>query len=213
MGATLNWREPFEGENRAFAVTVSFGGLRNRGTGYMAYSERVGPSVLIVPDGHGLSPALEGVADQLNRGGFTVLCPDLPGGDEARARTYLDAAARHLAENWHPRLGVIGYSGGGGPAAWVAREVGASALVLYYGFDPAGLTDLEIPVLGHFGAADEEVPVEGATAVFGDLDESELFIYEGARHGFANPDVAGFDEASALLAMERTQKFLHYHLS
>jgi carboxymethylenebutenolidase len=213
MGATLSWREPFEGDNRTFGATVSFGGLRNRGTGYMAYSDRVGPGVLIVPDAHGLSRAFRDLADDLNRSGFTVLCPDLHGADEVRARTCLEAAGHHLADNWHPRLGVIGYSIGGELAGWVAREVGASALVLYYGFGSESLTNLQIPVQGHFGAADEEVPASEAAAIIGDLDEGELFLYEGARHGFANPDDAGYEEASALLAMERTQRFLRYHLS
>lgn len=210
MGATLTWREPPDRHNRAYGSPVTFGGLRDRGTGYMAYSDRVGPGVIIVHDGFGIGPGLVALADDYNRNGFTVLCPDVHGTAEATAHSQLVAAAHHLTDNWHPRLGIIGFSVGAELAAAVAEEVETSALVLYYGL---GSTGLRLPVQGHFGADDEEVPVAAATAAFDGLVDGEMHVYEDAGHGFANPEVAAYDEASAELAMKRTRDFLHYHLS
>jgi carboxymethylenebutenolidase len=210
MGVTLTWREPPERNNRSYGSRVTFGGVRDRGTGYMEYSDRVGPGVIVVHDAFGIGPGVVTVADDLNRNGFTVLCPDLHGSPEARARTQLEAAAHHLTDNWHPRLGIIGFSVGAGLAAGLAGEVESSALVLYYGLGPTGL---QIPVQGHFGAGDEEVPVAAATAAFEGLVDSEMHVYEDVGHGFANPETAAYDEASAGLAMLRTRDFLQYNLS
>jgi carboxymethylenebutenolidase len=210
MGATLTWREPPERPNRAYGSRVTFGGSRDRGTGYMAYSDRVGPGVIVVHDAFGIGPGLVALADDHNRNGFTVLCPDLHGAVETAARSQLLAAARHLTDNWHPRLGIVGFSVGAELGAALAEEVDASALVLYYGLGPTGL---QIPVQGHFGAGDEEVPVKAAIAAFDDLAEGEMHVYEDAGHGFANPETPAYDEAAAELAMARTRDFLHYNLS
>jgi dienelactone hydrolase len=131
VGATLAWRDPSDRDNRAFGSSVTFGGRSDRGTGYMAFSDRVGPGVLLVPDGSGLTGSLVALADEFREAGFTVLCPDLHGTDERTARARLRAGAAHLTDNWHPRLGLVGFSIGADLAAGVAEELEPSALVLF----------------------------------------------------------------------------------
>lgn len=128
MGVTLQWRSEHTKPERRFGNTVDFGGGSARGSGYMSYSERVGPGVVVVHDAFGLHPDVIAFCDDLNLEGFTVLAPDLYTGrvaaseDEAealaaaldgtRAARLICEAAGHLTANWHPRVGIVGLGSG-----------------------------------------------------------------------------------------------------
>jgi carboxymethylenebutenolidase len=200
----------------------------------MAYSDRVGPGVVVVHDFFGLQQSFRSYADALNDEGFTVLVPDLYDGvvadstDTARAfaksldidRTHdrLRAAFEYLESNWHPLVGVVGFSLGGSLAVALAEESAAEAAVLYYGFgdfDPDRWTS---PCLGHFAEQDEWVPpaqVEDAFSRLAPVDpELEVYLYPGVGHWFANSDVpSAYNPSVAQLAFQRTADFLHHHLS
>lgn len=105
MGASLQWRGENEREPARYGRIVAFGNLRDKATGYMSYSDRVGPGIVVV----GGSPAL---CDFLTQEGFTALAPEL-GHDEAKNERVLDAAIDHLVDNWHPRVGVVGIGAAG----------------------------------------------------------------------------------------------------
>lgn len=209
---------------------ISFGGLSDKGTGYMAYSERVGPSVLVLHDAYGLLPSVRSLTDRFVAEGFTALAVDLYGGrtadnastaaalaaelDIAGTMKRLSAAAEHLSSNWHPRLGLVGFSTGASLATMLAREVDVDATVVYYG-GGAGLERswAARPLLGHFVRDDDFEPASSAHRVIGLLDDAEAFTY-GAPHGFANSDLTGrYEQAAAELAFERTLEELHYQLS
>jgi carboxymethylenebutenolidase len=221
---------PPEGPSWSAGELVSFGGLSDTGTGYMAYSERVGPSVLVLHDSYGLLPGVRALTDRFVTEGFTALAVDLYGGrtagDAASAKALADglwtaetmkrlvAAAEHLSSNWHPRLGLVGFSTGASLATKLARAVDVDATVVYYG----GGADLERswahrPLLGHFARGDGFEPASSALSAIGMLEDAEAFVYDAA-HGFANSDlVDSFDPAAAELALERTLEELHYQLS
>jgi hypothetical protein len=110
MGATVQWRSEPEREPERFGKTVTFGNLRDKGSGYMAFSERVGPSVLVVSTEPG--PDEHAFADWLMGEGFTVLVPQLTGLTSEAAMRIATAGAEHLLDNWHPRLGLIGIGHG-----------------------------------------------------------------------------------------------------
>ena len=213
MGATLAWRDPPDRDNRAFGTSITFGGLSDRGTGYMAFSDRVGPGVLLVHDEFGLGGSLVALADEFRAAGFTVLCPDLHGTDERVARARLRAGAAHLTDNWHPRLGLVGFSIGGDLAAGLAAEIEPNAVVLFYSSAalPGGLP--EIPVQAHVGARGLATEAGAVAASFDRLADGEVYLYEEAGHGFANPEGDAFAEEPARTAIERTLAFLRYHLS
>lgn len=103
------------------------------------------------------------------------------------------------------RLVPLGFCLGGRFAHYVgAIDVACAGLVNFYGrlrfarqpakpFLPADVTGLiEIPYLGHFAEHDDLIPI-------GDVDElratlarravpNEIHVYEGARHGFVDPE-------------------------
>lgn len=148
MGVTLQWRnEPTDRSERRYGSIVEFGGGAARGTGYMSYSDRVGPGVVVVHDAFGLHDGVVSFCDQLNLEGFTVLAPDLYDGrvaesaeeagdlarelDDARARRRIGEAAAHLTANWHPRVGIVGLGSGAQLAASAADGARLDALVAW----------------------------------------------------------------------------------
>jgi dienelactone hydrolase len=145
---TLYWREPPRRDPRDFETFVEFGRGRRSGRGFMAYSERAGPGVLVLhPAPSWPDPVLD-FARAVHGDGFTVLVPDagVDGGDGELER--VAAAADYLADNWHPRLGIVGF---GAAAVMACRLAGArecDALVLYGGSDA---NRFEGPLLSHKG--------------------------------------------------------------
>ena len=221
---------PPEGPSWSAGKDITFGGLSDRGTGYMAYSERVGPSVLLLHDAYGLLPSVRSLTDRFVAAGFTALAVDLYEGrtaesadaagalaaglDIADTMKRLSAAAEHLSGNWHPRLGVVGFSTGASLATMLARAVEVDSTVVYYG-GGAGLErswDAR-PLLGHFAGRDDFEPASSALKAIDSLAEAEAFSYD-AVHGFANEDLSDrYQRSAAELALERTLEELHYQLS
>ena len=105
MGVTVQWRGENEREPTAYGKTIAFGNLRDKGTGYMSYSDRVGPGIVV------LGGSKE-ICDRLTDEGFTALAPVLTE-DEAKNDRLIDAAIDHLLDNWHPRVGIIGVGNAG----------------------------------------------------------------------------------------------------
>lgn len=233
MGVTLTWRDdPGDRDNRSYSVVVEFGGLADRITGYMVNSDRVGPGVVLVPDANGPVEWLHDLAVAIHREGFTVLVPNLyegaepspePGpGEEAtigrdKLVRRLQAAVAHLADNWHPRVGIVGFSDGAGLAAEVARGRPVDAAVLYCGLDGVDGIPAAVPILGHYGALDDADLLADATRFFERRRAAgavvEMHVYDTAGPCFADPSGGRYDEPSALEAFATTVEFLQYHLS
>ena len=82
-------------------------------------------------------------------------------------------------------------------------------------FLPIELTGLiEVPYLGHFAQFDELIPladVEELRAALAERGvEHAIHVYEGARHGFVDPErPTEHDPGAAALAWSRTLAFLH----
>jgi carboxymethylenebutenolidase len=235
MGKSIQSRRPPQGlQNRSFRAMVPFGRRRTAGQGYMAYSDRVGPGVILLHEFFGLQPSFKAYADLLNEQGFTVLAPDLYDGsladsvesalakarslDVDRALGQIKAAAEHLTDNWHPRLGVVGFSLGAGFAVQLAQDLPLEATVLYYGLGDIDPERWRSPCLGHFAAHDEWESTAEAELAFSALQErgieAEMHLYPEVGHWFANADVlSAYDQSAAELAFQRTADFFHYHLS
>ena len=232
MGKHVQWRSPNPRSPKSYGETVRYGGRSDGGDAYLAHSDRVGPGVLVLHEGYGLQPAWIGLADRLTADGFTVLVPDLFDGrvadavDEARAlggkldrhRTArrLAAAVEFLRDNWHPRVGILGFSMGAMLGFELAARGFGDALVAYYGMPDEALSRVECPVLVHLAEADELMPNGDAEAAFDAMGRSgtdiETIRYAGA-HSFANSSVAAFDQTAAEEAFATTCAFFHHHLA
>lgn len=234
MGGSLQWREPVASQPQHFCKTITFGTRGTGGNGLLCYSQASGPGVLVLHEFFGLQDSFKEYAARLSRSGFTVLAPDLYDGamaatvdeaivlrdalDPARTAGRIEAAADFLVDNWHPRLGVIGFSLGASYADALARARPVEAIVFYYGWgetDPQGFNG---PLLAHLASNDEWVPLDEsqeAIEVFRDGGvEVDAHFYSGAGHWFANPEVqSAFRRDDAEVAFERTIDFLRYHLA
>ena len=103
---------------------------------------------------------------------------------------------------------VVGYCYGGSLAYIAACRLGdLAAASSYYGSmvpQHAGDTPL-CPVLCHFGAQDQHIPLEGVQAFAAKRSDVPVHIYE-AGHGFNNDGAPGHNLAAAKLARARTLK-------
>ncbi len=128
---------------------------------------------------------------------------------------------RELAETpgCSGKVGTVGFCLGG-KLVYLAMSRGlADAGVAYYAVqvdqfleEAEGLTR---PLMMHFAELDEHVPPDSYQAVntrLSPLPNVNIFMYEGADHGFNRFGYPPYHKPSADLALERTLGFLHTNL-
>jgi carboxymethylenebutenolidase len=122
-----------------------------------------------------------------------------------------------------PGVGSLGFCLGGGLSLWAASACPQiAAAVTYYYVMPHGKPDfsrIKGPVLGHFGTADEFIPLDAAKSLESELRETGVDVtfhyYDGAGHAFFNDTnrLGTYDENAARLSWERTVSFLRSALA
>lgn len=225
--------EPNPNEPRRYSRVTEIGGARDRCSAYLAHSDRIGPGVVVLHEFFGLTEAFRTYCDALNEEGFTALAPDLYDGriastvaeaealrdemDPDRTMQRLKAAVDHLTANWHPRVGVIGFSLGAWWASKLAQETDVDATVLYYGTPDPGAADRSGPLLVHLAEDDEWESLGEARSLLVELEDAgvdvEVGVYPGTTHWFANRDTEAFDADASAAAWQASIEFLRYHLA
>jgi carboxymethylenebutenolidase len=189
-----------------------------------------GPGILVLHAWWGLKPFFKQFCDRLAKEGFTVLAPDLYQGriaktiDEAKEllekrdlelmTDTVNAAKDHLGELVKGKIGMIGFSMGGGWALEIAsttpEQIGA--MVIYYGNGEADYGKITAKVMGHFSDNDEWEPNEYVDMTFAALEKAGVnttrHVYPGVAHWFVEEDRPEYDPAAAKLAWDRTVEFL-----
>lgn len=198
------------------------------------------PGLLVVHEWWGLNDNIKALTRQLAGEGYVVLAVDLYDGavatDPSAAQALMrdlfaepDAARDNLRQAYDyldryalaPRIGAIGWCLGGGFALQTAlmlpREL--DALVMYYGqvvTESDRLATLEMPILGHFAALDQSIPVRDVQTFRTTLNRlgknAEIIIYSDVDHAFANPSGGNYHPAKAAEAWAATKTFLATHL-
>ncbi|MBA3421067.1 MAG: dienelactone hydrolase family protein [Thermoleophilaceae bacterium] len=120
-------------------------------------------------------------------------------------------------------VGSLGFCLGGGLAVWAdTANQRVDAVVNYYYVMPHGKPDFSrivAPVLGHFGTADEFVPVDDARALEQEMESAgvkvEFEFYEGAGHAFFNDTdrLGTYDPQAAERSWDLTVEFLRSNLA
>ncbi len=164
-----------------------------------------------------VAPAL---FDRTERGvelGYTA--PDVARGRDLRAKVPdagvmhdIEAAAAALPGKM---LGVVGYCWGGTVAWWGAtRSTSFRAAVGWYGGGIAGTRteSPHCPVQLHFGEKDSGIPLNDVDAIRAAQPDVEVFVYDGAQHGFGCDERGSYSAPDAALAQERTLAFFAKHL-
>jgi carboxymethylenebutenolidase len=210
--------------------------------GYLAEPAGNGPGVIVLQEWWGLDEHIRSLCDRLAAEGFYALAPDLYRGETtaepseaqqkmmamsmAQVEQDMCGAADYLASQpgvEGPGVGAVGFCLGGGLAIWAAATCpNIAASVTYYYVMPHGkpdFTKIKGPVLGHFGTADEFIPLEDAKKLESELEdagvETTFHYYDGAGHAFFNDTnrLGTYDKAHAETSWGRTVSFLRAALA
>ncbi len=211
--------------------------------GYLAVpAAEHGPATIVLQEWWGVDEHIRSLCDRLAAEGFYALAPDLYRGEtttqpsEAQQKMMalsmsevekdMCGAADYLASQpgfEGPGVGAVGFCLGGGLAIWAAATCpNIAAAVTYYYVMPHGKPDfsgISGPVLGHFGTADEFIPLEDANKLESELKgagvDTTFHYYEGGGHAFFNDTnrLGTYDRGLAETSWERTVSFLRSALA
>jgi len=116
-------------------------------------------------------------------------------------------------------MGIVGFCMGGRMALLFAtrsREIDAVVAFHPAPTEKSELSRLTVPVVVHHGTDDHSVAAESSQKLLGNLRAQktpvDLFLYEGADHGFLAYTRKFYRPEDAKLAWKRTTDFLQRHL-
>ncbi len=128
----------------------------------------------------------------------------------------LDLTAAVKAASVGGKVGTVGYCWGGTLSYLCGTRVpGVSASVVYYGGQIIPFNDekLAAPAMMHFGETDAGIPLSDVEVIRKAHPEAEVFVYDGAGHGFNCDHRGSYNEASRNTARERTDAFFAKNLA
>ena len=196
------------------------------------------PAVLVIHENRGLNPYVEDVARRFAVEGYVAYAPDgltsvggFPGNDEEGAVKFRQVNGPKMFEDFvasakwlkarpesSGKLAAIGFCFGGGIVNQLAVRLGAdlAAGAPFYG-GPVNADDvprIQAAMMLHYAdptkdtGIGQRIPAYEA-ALKANNKKYQLFIYEGAQHGFHNDTTPRYDEAAAKLAWQRTLEFFN----
>src|SRR5882672_9143828 len=197
------------------------------------------PAVIVIHENRGLNPYVEDVARRFAVANFIAYAPDgltsvggFPGNDEQGAVKFREVNGPKMFEDFvaaatwlksHPqssgKLGAIGFCFGGGIVNQLAVRLGSdlSAGAPFYGRQPSAedTAKIKAPLALHYAGNDQGVDA-GIPAFEAALKANNrtynVYMYEGAQHGFHNDTTPRYDEAAAKLAWQRTLDLFNRNL-
>jgi len=117
------------------------------------------------------------------------------------------------------KVGSVGYCMGGNLSFRLAAKNAVDAACAYYGGGLEAVIELakglKTPLLMHFAEKDEHIPkstVEKVQETLAAKRDATVYIYPGADHGFNCDQRGSYDRTSAMVALARTNLFLHKRL-
>jgi carboxymethylenebutenolidase len=199
------------------------------------------PAVLVIHENRGLNPYIEDVARRFAVANFIAYAPDgltsvggYPGNDEQGATKFREVNGPKMMEDFvaaagwlksHPlssgKLGAIGFCFGGGIVNQLAVRLGSdlSAGAPFYGAPPSAedAAKIKAAMMLHYADPTKDTGIGARipgyeAALKANNKNYQLFVYEGANHGFHNDTTPRYDEAAAKLAWNRTLEFFNKNL-
>jgi carboxymethylenebutenolidase len=195
-------------------------------------------AVVVIMEIFGVNQHIREVADGYARDGYLAIAPAIydriePGlecgytpEDIAKAREWraacdmdkvildVEAAADEAAKAG--RVGIVGYCWGGSIVFVSCCRLGGkiAAGSGYYGGQITPHLDEEVraPLMLHFGEKDGGIPLDDVEKIRAAKPEVEVFVYDGAGHGFNCDHRADFDAGSAATAKQRTLAHFAKHV-
>lgn len=211
---------------------VTFGGSKSE----VFEGPKAAPAVIVVHEWWGLNDDIRRLCERFRAEGFTALAVDLYAGKSTKdqseaaslanemktteAMATIGEAAKWLAANGAPKIGITGFCLGGGMALAAACTVdGLAAAVPFYGIPKADFIRFgktTPPICGHYSKTDAWASLERANAIAEQAKQAgatfELHAYDGPHAFMRESDPKAYHEASAKAAWARTVEFLHAKL-
>ncbi len=204
---------------------------------YVAGPADATKGVVVVQEIFGVNHHIRDMADRYAAAGYAVVAPavydrvepgfevgytadDIAKGRDVRMKLRdgqlmldIEAAADHLAGK---KIGIVGYCFGGTVAWWGAtRTTKFAASSCWYGGGIPGTKDERpnCPTQMHFGEKDASIPMTDVDAVRAAQPKVEVYVYEGAQHGFGCDERGSYSKPDYDLAQSRTLDFFAKHLA
>jgi carboxymethylenebutenolidase len=188
-------------------------------------------AVVVLQEIFGVNAHIRAVTDSYAAEGYTAIAPSLFDrvrrgiqlgyGPEDKNRgvgtvqqlkidqTFKDVAAAMAVVKSSGRVGTVGFCWGGRLAYLAACDLPVACAVVYYGKLMDQLDKKpKRPVIYHFGALDQSIPLSDTEKIAAAYPDSPLYLYEGADHGFNCEQRSAYNPTAASLARQRTLEFL-----
>lgn len=190
-------------------------------------------AVVVIQEIFGVNFHIRSICDRLAGLGYTAIAPalfdrterDFQSGyspeEVERARGFIadpdwdafmrDTEAARAAVAGSGRTGIVGFCLGGTVAFLGATRLeGFAAASCFYGGRIAAFADEKprCPTQLHYGAEDHGIPMSNVDSVREKRPDCEIYVYEGAGHGFHCDERASFHPEASKLAWSRTLELL-----
>jgi carboxymethylenebutenolidase len=189
--------------------------------------------VVVIQEIFGVNHHIRAICDRLATAGFSAVAPALfdriePGFEAGYSpeeiascmrfiqkpdfAAFLRDTAAAIAE-LRPTgpVSIMGFCLGGAVAFGAACNLdGLTSADCYYGGFIARMADQvpKVPTQMHFGTLDAHIPMSDVATIRAKRPECEIFVYEGADHGFSCDERASYNKDAAALAWQRSLAFL-----
>jgi carboxymethylenebutenolidase len=185
--------------------------------------------VVVIQEIFGVNHHIRAVCDRVAAAGYAAVAPALfdrtePGFESGYSPDEISAAMRFVQ---NPDFGaflrdtsaaiselkavgpvsIIGFCLGGTVAFAAACNLeGLASAVCYYGGHIAKMADQKpkVPTLMHFGALDAHIPLPDLGMIRQKRPECEIYVYQGADHGFNCDERGSYNKEAATLAWQRS---------
>ncbi len=194
-------------------------------------------AIVVVQEIFGVNTHIRSICDRLATLGYVAIAPSLfdrtePGfqcgysaEEVERARALIanadwdasvmdtDAARKAVADIG--KVGVVGFCLGGSVAFLAATRLqGFSAASGFYGgrIDAYADEAPRCPIQLHYGSEDQGIPMSNVDSVRARRPECDIYVYDGAGHGFHCDERASFHPEASKQAWARMVEFFGKHI-
>jgi carboxymethylenebutenolidase len=194
-------------------------------------------AIVVIQEIFGVNHHIRSVCDRLASAGYVAVAPSVfdrtePNFQSGYSPDEIATARKFIANlDWPAMLtdtqaaidsvkdagpvGIIGFCLGGSVAFAAATKLsGLSAAIGYYGGAVVRFADdkPKVPTQLHFGEKDHGIPLTDVETIKTKRPDVEVFIYDGAEHGFNCDERASYNKASADIAWKRSLDFFAKNL-
>jgi carboxymethylenebutenolidase len=194
-------------------------------------------AIVVIQEIFGVNHHIRSICDRLAELGYVAIAPalfdrterDFQCGYSApeieRARAFIadpdwdaflmDTEAARMAVQGIGKVGIVGFCLGGSVAFLAATRLdGFAAASGFYGGRIAAFAEEvpRCPTQLHYGAEDAGIPLSNVESVRAKRPDCDVFVYEGAGHGFHCDERASFDPEASKQAWARTVAFFASHI-